>query len=160
MILIKKTVFLLPLVVFVLTGCGHQQSVPSTSQTNTGPVIPISLSDVDHVTLNTYLERNPKQPAKSVVISSSSVEREIIDEIDSSKTLPPPPDGSKVVAPEVGPNSVSYKVTVWMNNGQLPRIFRMGSWGGTYDVVYDVNIAPGLSRDLLKKLSSPGTKQN
>lgn len=143
---------------FALSGCGDQQTGASKLQPSPKPLVPISISSVTHVTIDTYAESNLNQSAKHINISSLSTERKIIDEINSSKSVPLPVPGTIVVAPSVGPKSVSYKVTVWVKKS-VPRVFNVASWGPTHDVVYNEDLSPGLSRNVLKKLSLSDTKQ-
>lgn len=139
-----------------LTGCGHQQMSPLKSRPK--PVVPISISSVSDITVDTYLARDLKHPVNSVDVSNVSEERKIVDELNSSESVPLPTPGTKVVAPAIEPTSISYKVTVWIRNG-TPRIFKIDSWGPTHDVVYNEDLSPGLSRNVMKEISPVNAKQ-
>lgn len=144
-------------IVFLVAGCG-QGTINSIATEPPQPVTPIPLSQVDHVTVEAFLVDKPKTPINTTVISTGSAEQTLIHQINASRTEPLPKSGTMVVAPEVGPTSVSYTVLVSLKDGDS-RVFSLGSWGPTFDVNYGVDLNPGISRTTLKTLSSGGEGQ-
>lgn len=124
-------------------------------------VVQLSLSNVNRIIINDYLLGNllnhRNKPLKSVVATSLG-EKEIIYQINSSKIEPSLPPGTIIVTPAIGLSSTYYKIIVHLKPENYLRIFTIGPWGPTHDVTYDVNLTPGISRNLLSQLLTEDSK--